>query len=103
MSHANSIYLVCECGFFYGDMRLHENAGIDCPQCGAKTADAFSSLEDALARSDERNTSPCYICGKHVASEDGWHRKEKDDAQRHWCPEHQPVWSRGSNSQERPA
>lgn len=45
----NSIYLLCECGFFYGDMRLYERAGIDCPDCGADEADAFASLERALA------------------------------------------------------
>jgi hypothetical protein len=37
---------------------------------------------------------PCYICGQNVSPETGWHREDYDGVRRHWCPEHQPVWSR---------
>lgn len=37
---------------------------------------------------------PCYICGEHVTPEQGWHKEDFDGAQRHWCADHQPVWSR---------
>lgn len=37
---------------------------------------------------------PCYICGKNVVSADGWHLEDYDSTRRHWCPSHQPIWSR---------
>lgn len=37
---------------------------------------------------------PCYICSTNVPPEEGWHREDFDGVSRHWCPDHQPVWSR---------
>ena len=42
------------------------------------------------------DSGPCYICGEHVPPHLGWHREDFDGVSRHWCPDHQPVWSRGA-------
>jgi len=49
----NSLYVVCDnCGFFHGDLRLHETAAILCPDCGAEDGRVFARIEKALAYKD---------------------------------------------------
>ena len=49
------VYAVCSgCGFFYGDLRLYPEQGIDCPECRSATARAFGKIDDALAYQNER-------------------------------------------------
>lgn len=42
------IYLVCGCGFFYGNMRLYEHAPVACLECQRTVAAAFGEIECAL-------------------------------------------------------
>ncbi|HVS86460.1 MAG TPA: hypothetical protein VHD91_12600 [Gaiellaceae bacterium] len=59
--------------------------------CEGKPFAAAAKEPSEPARWDE---GPCYICAENVAPSEGWHREETDGTRRHWCPAHQPVWSR---------
>lgn len=49
---------------------------------------------DSNGEPDENwESGPCYICGEDVPPWLGWHREDSDGV-RHWCLDHQPVWSR---------
>ncbi len=77
-------YPLCACGHPFA--AAHEVDG----RCAAGCDPALCATTEA-SRWDE---GPCYICGAHVGPEEGWHREDYDDVQRHWCADHQPVWSR---------
>jgi hypothetical protein len=85
----------------YGDNE-HLTLGIEADEAELAYENALAGVslaeqpprESAYPAHTTLDEGPCYICGEHVPRNLGWHREDFDGVSRHWCPDHQPVWSR---------
>lgn len=76
----------------------------ECPDCKAQQPEAGRCGRcPGVVQEVHWDAGACYICGVHVSPSDGWHREDYDGVSLHWCPDHQPVWSREKTSARKQA
>lgn len=76
-------------------MTTERDSVFECPDCKAQQPEAGRCGRcPGVVQPVRWDAGPCYICGAFVEPSDGWHREDYDGVSRHWCPDHQPVWSR---------